>query len=116
MLNYMESHADQWKKLECMAEYSVGGQGVTKVGPDYESAVRWATQGCLIVAAWKNPQYPTILDAHVCIIAPENVLCASTNWGRNVPLAANVGADNWYGKALSWAFGEEPNLYLFLGA
>jgi hypothetical protein len=118
MVDFMESHPDIWKKLEGNFNYKIKGQDIPKMGPDYETAVKYAAQGCLVVAGWKNPDYPkTAPTGHVCVVAPENQLLYSNKWGRLVALAANVGASNWYGKGMSWAFSEkEPNLYLFLGA
>lgn len=118
MVHFMEVHPELWKKLEGTFNYNVKGQEIPKVGPDYETAVKYAVQGCLVVAGWINPDYPrTTPTGHVCLVAPENQLIFSNKWGRPVALAANVGASNWYGKGLSFAFGEkEPALYLFLGA
>ena len=117
MVDYMETHPGTWQKLGGTFNYIIKGQTVPRVGPAYEVAVRYAAQGCLVVAGQKNPDYPkTPPTGHVCVIAPENQLIFSNKWGRPVPLAVNVGASNWYGKALSFAFEKEPNLYLFLGA
>ena len=118
MVDYMGAHPETWKKLEGIFNYDVKGQVIPKAGPDYETAVKLTSQGCLVIAGWKNPDYPrTSPTGHVCIVAPENQLLYSNKWGRPVALAVNVGASNWYGKGMSWAFSEkEPSLYLFLGA
>jgi len=117
MVDYMESHPDLWHKLEGNFVYKTKNGEETRIGPDHEKAAQYASQGCLVMAGWKNPDYPkTSPTGHVCIVAPENQLMFSNKWGRPVAIAANVGASNWYGKGLSFAFGKEPNLYLFLGA
>jgi len=113
MFDYMETHPETWKKLDGTFEYEINKQKALKYGPNYEGATQYANQGCLVVAAWKNP---TGKHGHVCIVAPENTLIHSNKWGRAVSIAANVGNSNWYGKAISYAFTQEPNLYLFLGA
>jgi hypothetical protein len=118
MTDYMNAHPQTWKKLDGTFVYKIKGVEQSKEGPDYEVAAQYAAQGCLVVAAWKNPDYPkTSPTGHVCVVAPENQLMFSNKWGRTVAMAANVGSSNWYGKGLSFAFGEkEPGLYLFLGA
>ncbi len=117
MVDYMEAHPETWRKLEGTFTYKTRNKEETRVGPDYDAAVQYATKGCFVMAGWKNPDYPrTSPTGHVCIIAPEGTLIFSNKWGRPVPIAVNAGASNWYGKGLSHAFSEEPNLYLFLGA
>ena len=113
MFDYMEGHPETWKKLDGTFEYEINKQKVRKYGPDYGKATEMAAQGCLVIAAWKNPAG---VHGHVCIVPPENTLIYSNKWGRAVSMAANVGSSNWYGKAISFAFIQEPNLYLFLGA
>jgi hypothetical protein len=50
----------------------------------------------------------------VCVIAPEP-LTFSGSWMKAVPAAANVGKANFYGLRLSWAFHEQPRMWVFLG-
>jgi hypothetical protein len=114
---YMAAHPEYWKRLAGTFMYtdSKTKQKYAKPGPDYVQAAELATQGHLVIAGWVNPDGKAA--GHVCIIAPESPsnMLFSNKWGINVPIAVNVGKDNWYGKTLSWAFGEEPQLFLFNG-
>jgi hypothetical protein len=124
MCNYMETHPEQWKKLEGEVEYIdlQTKEKKKKVGPLYEEGSKWAAQGCLVIAGWKNPDWPKVVDAHVCVListtsisSPTTILIFSNKWGRLTSIAANVGSHNWIGKGLNEAFKSEPSLYLFLG-
>jgi hypothetical protein len=60
--------------------------------------------GCLVIAAEKSTNH-----GHVCIVVGGDTF--STKWNKHVPLCANVGKENFYGKGLNWAFADEPTLF-----
>ncbi len=70
-----------------------------------------ANQGRLVIALWSDeaPQ-----GDHGCIIAPGKLESSGT-WGMEVPQAANVGKDNFFGKKLSFAFpaNQRPEFYIW---
>jgi len=113
MTRFMAAHPEIWEKLE--GPWTYGGQSGT--GPDYERATELATQGYLVIAAQVNQDAgkPGQATGHVCIVAPEKPTLFSSKWKRPVSICANIGASNFYGKTLSWAFGKEPMLFRFLG-
>jgi len=116
--SYMRLNPKIWESLAGVFPYTnVKTKEVTpKSGPDYEAAAKYASEGQLVIAGWINPDGGG--HGHICIIAPEppaNMLF-SNKWGRKVPIAVNVGKDNWYGKSLSWAFAiQEPELFRYKG-
>jgi len=75
----------------------------------YETAANWAAQGCLIMAIQKNDGLGL-----ACVLAPDNNIIFSNKWLKTVPMVAYVGKKNFYGKALNWAFENEPDLYLLI--
>jgi hypothetical protein len=86
-----------------------------------EDAARCATLGHLVVAGQvRKPQSSDVpgkwySTGHVCIVAPGQSEY-SNKWSMLVPVCANVGGSNWYGKPLSFAFGkDQPELFLYLG-
>jgi len=100
---YMTTHPERWRR----------------VLP--EVAARCATLGHLVVAGQVRKPLPTDVPGkwystgHVCIVAPGQPEY-SNKWGLLVPICANVGGSNWYGKPLSFAFGKDmPELFLYLG-
>ena len=84
---YMRTHPASWKPV------------------DMQEAAMLANQGHLVVAGQEHPKPPP--TGHVCIVAPGEMIY-SNKWSCLVPIAANVGGDNWYGKGLNYAFGKEP--------
>ena len=76
-------------------------------------AREYAVAGHLVIAGDDLAQGTA--TGHVAIVAPERQMVRSGKWRCNVPLVANVGKSNWYGKGLNWAFGRQPDLFLFTG-
>lgn len=102
MTDYMKSHPEHFMSLE-----------------SHEEAACHACEGQLVIAA-KKAELTTGKatwqpSGHVCVVAPERQLVYSRKWDMWCARAANVGASNWYGRSLSWAFKERPDLYLYLG-
>ena len=85
-----------WKKLD------------TKM--NYASAMEFAAKGCLVIASQPNPSG----HGHVNVLVPEPRGIYSNKWGKEVPICANVGGNNFYGKGINWAFATETNLELFV--
>ncbi len=96
MVDFLKVNQGQWKKFS----------------GDYKSLVQdLCTSPMLAVAAQKAD-----IHGHVCILTPEPVLIQSGKWGKDVPQAANVGKTNFYGKGLNFAFGKEPEIFVYVGA
>ena len=52
---------------------------------------------------------------HVNILIPGEFI-KSGKWNKLVPLVANIGRDNFFGKGQNYAFGKtEPDYYLYIG-
>jgi hypothetical protein len=78
------------------------------------SAGEYANRGCLVIAAWKNPN-PN-LSGHVAIVRPGN-LETSSKWKYDIPTVpkvANVGPLERcrIDRAANWAFGDEPSYFV----
>lgn len=75
----------------------------------FDEAQLAANMSRLVIALWSDPEP---LGDHGCLIVP-GTMYASKSWGTNVPLCANVGRNNFYGKGLSFAFTKDkkPTLY-----
>lgn len=92
--DYMFAHPEHWKKVS------------------FDEAIQLALQGHLIIAAQKEQTPPP--TGHVAVVAPEQGMY-SNKWKKVVPVVANVGGNNFYGKGLSFAFKNEPPTFLYLG-
>ena len=110
MARFMRNNPQHWQKLEGPWKHL----DKSGTGPDYEKATELASRGHLVIASQEEPNPPP--TGHVCIVAPEKPMIHSPKWGRPVSIAANVGASNWYGKTLAYAFKNEPELFLYLGS
>lgn len=69
--------------------------------------------GFFVIAVYSTPEPG---GDHVCVIVPGEMQ-DSGSWGCKVPLCANVGKSNFYGKPLSFAFtpAEKPELFVYHG-
>ena len=69
----------------------------------------------LVYAIWSDPR-PEVTD-HGCIVIPGDVQW-SKQFKCDVPLVANVGKSNFYGRAAGFAFRKtmKPEYYLWLGS
>ena len=79
------------------------------------AAAEYANQGCLVVAAWRNPNPKA--SGHVAVVRPGRPV-TSTKWKHatpGVPMVANVGpADRCrLDRGANWAFGEEPSYFVW---
>lgn len=113
-----------WTPPDRDGERAAGLVDFMRVSPDwqrvdYDQARVAAIAGCCVVAGWKSPT-PSGSTAkwqasgHVMIVAPEDQMVMSQKWKRAVPLGANVGGSNHYGKGINHAFGAEPELFLLV--
>ncbi len=72
-----------------------------------------ANNNQLVIAAWKNPAgHP----GHVCIVV-KGELYWSKAFKDDVPVCANVGTSNFYGRPISYAFrsNQKPRYWMHLG-
>ena len=76
---------------------------------DINSAHLAAECGGLVLALWSDPKP---FGDHGCIVIPGDRQW-SESWEMKVPICANVGKTNFYGKKLSYAFTKEqmPEFY-----
>lgn len=86
---------------------SAPANGWTKI--DGTIAQSHANDGCLVIAAWKNPTG----HGHVNVICP-GVMQQSGSYGHAAPKCVNVGRDVFFGRRISFAFKIEPD-YFVLG-
>ena len=68
-----------------------------------EQAQRWANEGAVVAAAWKNLSGD---HGHICVVIPGE-LTFSGQWDKKVPIVMNVGASVFIGKPASYAFGKD---------
>lgn len=78
------------------------------ISVDETVAQAHANEGILVLAAHKNPTG----HGHLAIIVP-GLLEKSLNFGKLVPVCANVGRDVFFGKKISFAFKVEDNPHYF---
>ena len=76
-----------------------------------DEAIQWAFQGKLVIAAQQNLN----AHGHINVIAPENQKIHSEKWNQDVPLCANVGSNNFYGRGINFGFKLPPEIFLYLG-
>src|SRR3990167_4417677 len=69
-----------------------------------------ANQGSLVVAAARSTQLKKA-HGHVCVIRP-GLEQDSGKWGK-VPSCINIGADNFIGKGICWAFSVQPKIFVW---
>ncbi|MBI4395867.1 MAG: hypothetical protein HY548_02145 [Elusimicrobia bacterium] len=72
-----------------------------------DEAQSYANEGHLVVAGQQDQPH-----GHVVVVRP-GVAEISRKWGGPVPKVINVGADNFIGKGLNWAFKEKPEVFLW---
>lgn len=82
-----------------------------KSSPDWlaiklDQAQIYANQGHLVVAGLQDQPH-----GHVAVIRP-GVADFSGKWESAAPKVVNVGADNFIGKGLNWAFKQKPEVFL----
>lgn len=62
---------------------------------------------CVVVAGLHDSPH-----GHVNILLPGDFV-ESGKWKKKVPICANIGQDNTWGKGVNWSFRTEPNYYRF---
>jgi hypothetical protein len=85
IIDIMELDASHWRKINPL---------------DFDM------QSIVIAGLKDNPH------GHICVLISGSFI-ASGKWHKYVPLCANIGANNFYGNGISFAFRTEPNYYLF---
>lgn len=68
-----------------------------------------ANQGCLVLAAKKNPDG----HGHICLIRPGQMVY-SGHWNKSAPRCMNVGISVFIDKTLAYAFETEPDYFVWL--
>ena len=53
-------------------------------------------------------------SGHVVVLLPGK-LAYSGKWGKHIPICANIGKTNFFGKGVSFAFKDEPEYFLYKG-
>jgi len=61
----------------------------------------------LVIAGQKGE-----IHGHICILIAGEFI-ESGKWAKKVPLCANIGSDNFYGKGVNFVFRTEPIYYRF---
>ena len=64
-------------------------------------------QDSIVLAARKDDPH-----GHINILLPGDLI-QSGKWNKLVPLCANIGKDNFFGKGINFAFRIEPTYYQF---
>jgi hypothetical protein len=96
MVDFMDRDTHGWQEL------------------DPDEAQREANRGAFVLAGWKAHHTH---HGHVCIVIPGK-LTWSKQFGDDVPLCANVGTGNFYGRPVSYAFRQHmvPRYWMWLNA
>ncbi len=78
---------------------------------DPDEAQEQANAGQLVIAGWSNKEK----HGHVAVVIPGN-LTWSKSHHDDVPLCANVGINNFYGRPVSYAFksSQKPQYFMWL--
>lgn len=71
-----------------------------------DQAQGYANQGRLVVAGLQDQPH-----GHVTLVRP-GVADFSGKWKTAAPKVINIGADNFIGKGLNWAFQKKPEVFL----
>jgi hypothetical protein len=75
---------------------------------DDPNAQAHANAGVIVIPGWSNPDG----HGHVNLLIP-GILEKSNSYGRAVPKCVNVGADVFFGKRISFAFGSDKQPQYF---
>ena len=86
---------DEWEKVDYM----------TLISDSFEDT---RNHSIIIAAQHAKPH------GHVVVLLPGD-LGYSGKWTKAVPLCANIGKSNFFGKGISFVFKDEPEYYLYKG-